>query len=197
MQILEPIKFIFVICLVVHLLVKLTDYIEKRYSKKQRSKNRISTRQLLRETITAIGCNYRLDDDEDFLLEYKEHSFIITAEDDNFHRHILIRDPWWGSMDINDNDVPLLKTAINECNITCVPTTVYTISDEHKKIAVHSQLHFNFNEERGNYKEILAMYLDSFFVVHNEVANKIQQMKQEQATQTERKVIRGFGHTTS
>lgn len=176
----------------------LIGYFYNEYKKeKKEDKRKVSTRQLLRDTLNAMGCPYKIDNDDDFVFEYQGDNFVISATDNELHRNIVIRNPWWCTMDINNNDVPLLKAAVNECNITCVPTTVYTISEEYNKIAVHSQLNFNFNEERGNHTEIFKMYLNSFIEAHHEVANKFQQMKQEQVTLNERKVIKGFSQNVS
>ena len=99
------------------------------------------TRDLFMATLTKIGCQYELaeeeDDDRIFFDFQGEHFWAIARND---RKYIQIYDPQWEHVELYDIDeFARLKKAINGSNLNNSVTTVYTIDEEGKSVDVHSK----------------------------------------------------------
>ena len=77
--------------------------------------------------------------------------FYIAAEEEN--RFIMIWNPWWGSINTDNEAFPYLKEIINLVNVNSLVTTVFMVDEDEKTVGIHSQLpHFFSHPTKVNWK---------------------------------------------
>ena len=137
------------------------------------------TRDLFMETLTKIGCQYEIADEEDdnriFFAFQGEH---FWADARNDRKYIQIFDPQWEQVELYDIDeFARLKKAINGSNLKNSVTTVYTIDEDGKSVDVHSKSIVYFASSIPDIENYLRIELTEFFCAHqyicNEMANKV------------------------
>ena len=141
----------------------------------ERSKNDMEeqkgTRDLLMETLTKIGCQYELaeeENDDRIFFAYQGEHFFVNASND--WQYIQIWDMHWGHIELYDIDeFSRLKKVINGSNINNSVTTVYTIDEEAKTVDVHSRSVILFTPEIHGIEDYLKLELGDFFHVHRYV----------------------------
>ena len=137
------------------------------------------TRDLFMETLTKIGCQYEIADEENdnriFFAFQGEH---FWADARNDRKYIQIFDPQWEYVELYDIDeFARLKKAINGSNLNNSVTTVYTIDEDGKSVDVHSKSIVYFSPQIPDIENYLRTELAEFFCAHqyvgNEMANKV------------------------
>ena len=129
------------------------------------------TRDLFLETLTKIGCQYQLAEEEGdnriFFSYQGEHFFVIAT---NEILYIQIYDTHWRHVDLYDIDeFSRLRKTINESNLNNNVTTVYTIEEEGGNVYVHCKSTILFMPQIPNIEEYLKIELSEFFRVHQYV----------------------------
>ena len=141
---------------------------------------KMGTRDLFLETLTKIGCQYVIEEDEnveegDIRFGYQGEYFVVRAS--NKTHYIQIYDTHWGHVELYDIDeFARLKKAINESNIRNSVTTIYTIDEAGSNVDVHCKSVILFVPEIPNIADYLRLELSEYFRVHEtinlEMANK-------------------------
>lgn len=150
------------------------------------------TRNLLIKTLKDIGCQPETDNNDRIHFKYQGEAFQIAA--DNEHLFIVIWDVWWGIIEMDDSDIPMLKEAVNQTNLEIDVTVLYSIDEEQKILGIHSKHYLPFTRKLPAIEEYLRANLDLFFVAHQVLKSKIHTLHEEQIQQDpkERVIIKGF-----
>lgn len=134
---------------------------------------KMGTRDLFLETLTKIGCQYVIEEDEnveegDIRFGYQGEYFVVRAS--NKTHYIQIYDTHWGHVELYDIDeFARLKKAINESNIRNSVTTVYTIDEAGSNVDIHCKSVILFVPEIPNISDYLRLELSEYFRVHETI----------------------------
>lgn len=132
------------------------------------------TRDLFLETLTKIGCQYEIDED-DINFAYQGEYFVTNCSNGNHFIHFY--DTNWAHVELYDIDeFSRLKKAINESNIWNSVTTVYTIDEAGSNVNVHCKSVVLFIPEIPEIADYLRLELNEFFKAHEFI--KIEMAKQ-------------------
>ena len=147
----------------------------------EETKGTKSTRELFMETLTEIGCQYELSEEENddrIFFDYQGEHFLAGVNNDSFYVHIY--DTHWGHVELYDIDeFSRLRKAVNESNKTSGVTTFYDIDEVGKNVDVHSKSIIPFMSEMPNLGAFLRVELNEFFRAHQCV--KLEMAKQREA----------------
>jgi hypothetical protein len=144
---------------------------------------KMGTRDLFLETLTKIGCQYVIEEDEnveegDIRFGYQGEYFVVRAS--NKTHYIQIYDTQWGHVELYDVDeFARLKKAINESNIRNSVTTIYTIDEAGSNVDVHCKSVILFVPEIPNIADYLRLELSEYFRVHETI--NLEMAKQREA----------------
>lgn len=125
--------------------------------------------------------------------KYQGDDFYIAAEEEN--RFIMIWNPWWGSINVDNEALPVLKEVINAVNVNSLITTVYMVDEDEKTIGLHSRCHTFFSPNEGELEEHMKMLLDYFFDTHNAIKDNLNQLGSATGSEEEKKErvkVKGF-----
>lgn len=143
----------------------------------------MGTRDLFLETLTKMGCQYELAEEEDdnhIYFAYQGENFIVAASNDN--RYIHIWDTHWEHVELYDIDeFSRLKKAINGSNLNNSVTTVYTIDEAGSNVDVHSKSIILFVPQIPDIEDYLRTELNEFFRAHRYVGNEMEKLREEKA----------------
>ena len=97
-----------------------------------------NTRDFFLDTLTKIGCQYEIDEDNDTIIfAYQGEYFQVYARDES--PFVTLYDTHWAHIELCDIDeFARLQKAINQSNINNSVITVYTIF--HSRVAQHCRL---------------------------------------------------------
>ena len=147
-------------------------------------KEREGARDLFLKTLTKIGCQYELSEEESdrIFFAYQGENFIVDARNDWHFIHIW--DTYWGKIELYDIDESSrLRRAINTANLNNAVMTVYTIDEEGKTMDVHCKRNILFIPEIPKIDQYLRLELSEFFRAHQIVGNEMARLReQEKAT---------------
>lgn len=136
------------------------------------------TRDLLLQTLTAIGCQYEIGKGEDDRIHFAfqgEH-FLVAA--DNERPYINVFDYGWGSVELFDIDeLSRLRKAINEANWRCSVQTVFSIDETAKSMDVHCKSNFLFIPQIPKLEDYLRVELNEFFRAHQLVGAEMERLR--------------------
>jgi len=128
------------------------------------------TRDLFLQTLTAIGCQYEIDEGEDGDIHFGYQGEYFVVRTSNSVRFVQIYDTHWGHIELYDIDeFARLKKAINESNIRNSVTTVYTIDEAGSIVNVHCKSVILFIQEIPNLADYLRLELSEYFRVHETI----------------------------
>lgn len=150
-----------------------------------------NTQQLMVSTLTQIGCQPTVNDDDTVSVTYQGEHFHI----DFAGLYARIWDLGWTGVNVNDPDLPKIREAVNHTNFGSCPTVVWSDPDDEGTIYLHSRLDillFPGIPEIDNY---LRSNLNSFFGTKEEVRKAFQQITVEQQRARERRRPIGFNTT--
>ena len=127
----------------------------------------VSTRELICDTITKMGCQYTVgeDDEKRIFFSYQGEHFMVEAEDGKKFIHLY--DTFWEQVELYDVEkFSRLRKVINLANLNSAVTTVYTINEEAKVADVHCKMSLLLVPEIPHIEAYFRSVLDSFFYVH-------------------------------
>ena len=134
-----------------------------------------------------------MNEENHITFKYQGDDFYIAAEEEN--RFIMIWNPWWGSINADNEALPYLKEIINLANVNSLVTTVYMVDEDEKTIGLHSRCHTFFSPREGELEEHMKMLLDYFFDMHNVIKDNMNQLGQAAINEEEKKErvkVKGF-----
>ena len=148
--------------------------------RQEKARNNIGTRDLFLETLTKIGCQYELAEEEDdnriFFAYQGEHFFVIATND---AKVINIYDTHWGHIELYDiEEFARLKKAINGSNLNYSVTTVYTIDEAGNNVDVHCKSTILFVPQIPDIEDYLRWALNEFFRAHQYVGNEMARLRE-------------------
>ena len=144
----------------------------------------IGTEELVMAVLKKIGCQP----------ETNEEGHIVFKYQGDEARFIMIWNPWWASISMDNPALPYLKEIVNLVNVDSLVTTVFTADEDEKNVGLHSKCHTVFTPKEGQLDEYLKAMLDHFFVTHDAIKQNLQQLgsaASESANQ-ERTKVKGF-----
>lgn len=152
----------------------------------------IDTLELVTAVLKKIGCQPETNEEGHLVFKYQGDDFYIAVEDEA--RFIMIWNPWWASISLDNPALPYLKEIVNLVNVESLVTTVYTGDEDEKNVGLHSKCHTLFTPKEGPLDEYLKMILDQFFVTHDEIKQNLQQLAgaTSESDKQERVKIKGF-----
>lgn len=141
------------------------------------------TRDLLLETLTQVGCQYEIDqEDGRIYFAYQGENFQADASNDRLY--ITIWDVFWYRIELQDIDeVSRLRKAVNASNLRNAVTTVFTINDEEKTMDIHCKSVFIFTSQIPGIGDYLKVELHDFFRVHHFLYSEMERLRKEEASQ--------------
>lgn len=154
-----------------------------------KNKDEYQTRNFLLKTLTDIGCQYEIDDENFIVFAYQGETFSISANNDT--PFIWIYSSPWIEIGINDPDADSLKHAINKANECCAITSLYTIRKEEGSIIAFCKIAIYFAYDIPDYKVYLKSMLNGFFLALQKVQGEFSTLSKE-LEQKERIEIKGF-----
>ena len=144
--------------------------------------NQKGTRELFMETLTKIGCQYELaeeEDDDRIFFAYQGENFFAGVRND--WQYIQVYDTHWGHVELYDIDeFARLKRAINESNLNNSVTTVYTIDEAGGNVDVHSKTTILFIPQIPDLGNYLRLELNEFFRAHQFVGNQMVKLREQE-----------------
>ena len=87
---------------------KRLEYIERMTKDEQ---DEVTTKDLVISVLKKIGCQPKVNEENHITFKYQGDDFYIAAEEEN--RFIMIWNPWWGSINADNEALPYLKEIIN------------------------------------------------------------------------------------
>lgn len=154
--------------------------------------NKLETKERIIQTLKEMNCNPEESEKNGYDVinfNFQDQDFIIYVDGSPIVR---IYCNWWTTLDLNDKDVPILKEAINENNLSLIITTVYTVDKENNLIGVHCKHALNFQEVNGDYEDMLRAYLSFFFSTQRELRERFNRLKSIKHDKPKRQIIKGF-----
>ena len=139
------------------------------------------TRGLFLDTLTEIGCQYKLGEGEDtrIFFDYQGEHFFADMNDDGMY--VNIYDIHWGHVELYDIDeVSRLRKAINNSNLNTTVTTVFTIDDDAKTMDVHCKSTFLFIASIPHLDNYLRVELNEFFHAHQAVGVEMHKLREQE-----------------
>ena len=153
----------------------------------------ISTQELVISVLKKIGCQPEINNEGHVTFKYQGDDFYIAAEEEN--RFIMIWNPWWGSINTDNEAFPYLKEIINLVNVNSLVTTVFMVDEDEKTVGIHSHCHTFFSPNEGELEDHLKMLLDYFFDTHNAIKDNLNQLGSATGSEEEKKErvkVKGF-----
>lgn len=153
----------------------------------------ISTQELVISVLKKIGCQPEINNEGHVTFKYQGDDFYIAAEEEN--RFIMIWNPWWGSINTDNEAFPYLKEIINLVNVNSLVTTVFMVDEDEKTVGIHSHCHTFFSPNEGELEDHLKMLLDYFFDTHNAIKEYMNQLGNTVVAEEEKKErvkVKGF-----
>ena len=154
--------------------------------------NKLETKERIIQTLKEMNCNPEESEKNGYdviIFNFQDQDFIIYVDSSPIVR---IYCNWWTTLDLNDKDVPILKEAINENNLSLIITTVYTVDKENNLIGVHCKHALNFQEVNGDYEDMLRAYLSFFFSTQRELSERFNRLKSIKHDKPKRQIIKRF-----
>lgn len=152
----------------------------------------LNTQQLMVSTLTQIGCQPSVNEDDTVAVTYQGEHFHI-----NFGGlYALIWDLGWATANINDPELPKIREAVNHTNFDFGPTVVMTNPDDKGTMYLHSRLGILLHPDIPEIDNYLRSNLDMFFRTKDTVRQNFQQITIEQQKDREKRRPVGFSSTT-
>ena len=154
--------------------------------------NKLETKERIIQTLKEMNCNPEESEKNGYdviIFNFQDQDFIIYVDSSPI---VKVYCNWWTTLDLNDKDVPILKEAINENNLSLIITTVYTVDKENNLIGVHCKHALNFQEVNGDYEDMLRAFLSLFFSTQRELRERFNRLKSIKHDKPKRQIIKGF-----
>ena len=174
------------------------EFLEKLYAKyraieeNETEWEEIGTEELVIAVLKKIGCQPETNEEGHIVFKYQGDDFYIAVEDEA--RFIMIWNPWWASISIENPALPYLKEIVNLVNVESLVTTIYTADEDEKNVGLHSKCHTLFTPKEGPLDEYLKAMLDHFFITHDSIKENLQQLSNaaSESDKQERVKVKGF-----
>lgn len=153
---------------------------------------KFNTQQLMVSTLTQIGCQPTVNEDDTVAVTYQGEHFHI----DFGGLYAQIWDLGWAGVSVNDPELPKIREAVNHTNFDFGPTVVMTIPDDKGTVYFHSRLGILLHPGIPDINNYLRSNLDMFFRAKEAVRLNFQQITVEQKKASEKRRPVGFTSST-
>ena len=135
--------YVYIVIIAVSIASSVFQWINEKKEEKEREIKRKNTRELFIDTLTKIGCQYQLSEDNDtrIFFDYQGgrfFSYIIFPE--SIYVYHIWDTHWCQVESSNISEMSRLRKAINTSNSRTGVTTKYSIDDDTKTTIVYSEL---------------------------------------------------------
>ena len=151
-----------------------------------------NTQQLMVSTLTQIGCQPTVNEDETVAVTYQGEHFQI----DFGGLYAQIWDLGWAGVNANDPELPKIREAVNHTNFDFGPTVVMTNPDDNGTMYFHNRLGILLHPDIPEIDNYLRSNLDMFFRAKESVRQNFQQITIEQQKAREKRRPVGFTSST-
>lgn len=151
-----------------------------------------NTQQLMMSTLTQIGCQPTINEDDTVAVTYQGELFHI----DFGGLYAQIWDLGWAGVSVNDPELPKIREAVNHTNFDFGPTVVMTNPDDKGTMYFHSSLGILMHPDIPEIDGYLRSNLDMFFRTKESVRQNFQQITVEQQKAREKRRPVGFTSST-
>ena len=140
-------------------------------------------RKIFLDTLKKIGCQYTFNDENDTAsFAFQGEMFVAWFQDNNY---IVIWDYNWMSCELYDIDnISRIKRTINEANMDCAVTTVYTINEAGSSFDVHSTSMIIIIPQMPDIESYLKTELSQYFHTHRFIELELEKLKQKEEKQS-------------
>ena len=140
----------------------------------------IGTRNLFLETLTKMGCQYEIDE-EDNQIRFMWQGGHFTADAQNDCAFIVVWYLYWDEYELYDIDtLSRVKRVINDANINYNINVVYSINEAGSTFHVHSKKHILLISQIPDIEEYLQSVLGQFYHVRHYVEAELEKLKNEE-----------------
>lgn len=148
---------------------------------------------LMYDTLSAIGCQPKKNDDGTLSVSYQGENFHMEFSG----RYALIWDPMWAGVKTDDPSLPNIREAVNSANFNFGPTVVLNAPDRNGVVGFHSRRDIMLHPACPDNVPFVKAVLDSFFAAKSTVRDRFQQISSwQQQEQKERRPV-GFAPSTA
>ena len=154
---------------------------EGKSKKKMNSDTEMNTRSLFLETLTKMGCQYKLGEGDDtrIYFDYQGEHFFADMNENSIYVHIW--DVHWAHVELYDIDeVSRLRKAINNANLNTEVVTIYTIDNDAKTMDVHTKSTIPFMSSMPDLEDYLRTELNEFFHAHHFVGSEMHKLREQE-----------------
>ena len=151
-----------------------------------------NTKQLMVSTLTQIGCQPTVNEDDTIAVTYQGEHFHIELSG----LYTQIWDLGWACVNVNDPELPKIREAVNHTNFDFGPTVVMTFPDDKGTMYFHSRLGILLHPDIPEIENYLRSNLDMFFRAKQAVRQNFQQITVEQQKAHEGRRPVGFSSST-
>ena len=151
-------------------------------------KPQYNTQQLMVSTLSQIGCQPTVNDDNSVTVNYQGEIFHI----DFGGPYAQIWDFGWAVINEQDPELPKIKDAVNAANFNFGPTVVMSNPDDKGTMYVHSRLGIVLVPGIPEAENYVRSSLDMFFRAKEAVRQNFQQINVEQQKERESRRPVGF-----
>lgn len=139
----------------------------------------VHPRDLFLETLTALGCQYEVDEDDHINFQWQGGYFSTHASNESLF--VTIWYFQWGEWELYDIDMlSRVKQVINNANINYSLNVVYSLNEEGGNFYIHSSKSFVFVPQLPDIKGYLQAMLGEFFVVRRYVEKELDKLENQE-----------------
>ena len=137
------------------------------------------TRTLLQNIFEEKGWQYECQENGALLVTYQGEHFVIEFSDDGCHFRIW--DLGWHEVALeNLANFALVRTAVNECNLSPYAVVMYGIDNEEKVMRIHTKRDVEWFHLISDLKFYLQNALDSMLSVHHHFYQIMERLRQDE-----------------
>lgn len=176
--------YVFIVIIAVSIASSVFQWINEKKEKRVESTNNKTgqdTRSLFLDTLTKIGCQYQLGEDDDtrIFFDYQGESFFADLDSEGIYVHIW--DTHWFQVELSDIDeMSRLRKTINTSNFRTGVTTVYSIDNDAKTMIVHSKSIIPFMSSMPALEVYLRVELNEFFRAHHVIEVEMHKLREQE-----------------
>ncbi len=137
------------------------------------------TREFFLETLSQIGCQYEIEEDQRISFQWQGGYFMAEATDD-----CLFVNVWylrWGEWLLYDVDtLSRVKRIMNDANINHSLSVVYSVDEENDQFLLHTKRNILFIPEIPDIKNYLQAMLSEFYNVRRYIEKELDKLENQE-----------------
>lgn len=133
----------------------------------------MTTSALIMSILQQLGCQPEVNEENHISFKYQGDDFLVAAEDGL--RLIIVWNPWWASISIDNQALPYLKEIINAVNMNSLVTTVYALDEDEKHLVSTVNVICSSLPKKRSRKKFHRP-AGQFFTTHNTIKENLKQL---------------------